>query len=435
MSDDPLLARRTALLALDHVLHRRQPFDEAFAAAVVRSGLDARDVAFIRSLVTTCLRRLGGIDAVLDRLIARPLPPRARWTRMALRLGLAQVLFQAVPDHAAVDSTVSLVAAARRPADRALRGLANAVLRRVVRERTEILATLEADPAIHLPPWLRERWQARFGPARLARIARALLEEPPLDLSLRDPGEGERWAAALGAGILPNGSLRLRDGGGPTALPGFAAGAFWVQDAAAALAAPLLGDVGTVADLCAAPGGKTLQLAARGARVIAVDRSAKRLERLRENLARTGLRAEVVVADVLAWRPPAPLPALLLDAPCSATGTLRRHPDVGWLKGADDIARLADLQRRLLDHAADCLAPGGVMVYCVCSLEREEGADQVAAFLDRHADFVRQPIAAGEVAGLDAAVTGVGDVLTAPDLRAAAGGMDGFFIARLVRRR
>ncbi len=435
MTDDPLLARRTALRILDQVLHHGRPFDEAFADAMARRALDARDVAFIRSLVTTCLRRLGGIDAVLDRLIARPLPPRARWTRLALRLGLAQVLFQAVPDHAAVDSTVSLVATARQPADRALRGLANAVLRRAVRERTEILATLEADPAIHLPPWLRDRWRTRFGAARLARIARALLDEPPLDLSLRDPGERESHAAALGARLLPNGSLRLMEGGGPTALPGFAEGAFWVQDAAAALAAPLLGDVGTVADLCAAPGGKTLQLAAGGARVIAVDRSAGRLARLRENLARTGLRAEIVVADALAWRPPAPVPAILLDAPCSATGTLRRHPDVGWLKGADDIARLADLQRRLLDHAADILAPGGVMVYCVCSLEPEEGADQLAAFLARHADFARRPIAAEEVAGLEAAITGAGDVLTAPDLRAEAGGMDGFFIARLVRRR
>ncbi|MFQ5347486.1 MAG: transcription antitermination factor NusB [Rhodothalassiaceae bacterium] len=434
MTDDPLLARRVALRILDQVLGRRRPFDEVFAAMTGDGALDARDVAFVRSLVTTCLRRLGGIETVLARLIPKPLPPRARWTRQALRLGLAQILFQAVPDHAAVDSTVSLVATARQPADRALRGLANAVLRRAVRERAEILAGLEADPAIHLPSWLGARWRARFATARLARIARTLLEEPPLDLSLRDPRERAKRAAALGAHILPNGTLRLMGGGGPTALPGFADGAFWVQDAAAALAAPLVGDVGTVVDLCAAPGGKTLQLAARGAQVIAVDRSAARLARLRENLARTGLAAEIVVADALAWRPPAPVPAILLDAPCSATGTLRRHPDVGWLKGADDIARLADLQRRLLDHAADLLAPGGVMVYCVCSLEPEEGADQVAAFLARRADFSRQPIAAVEVAGLEAAVSEAGDVFTAPDLWAEAGGMDGFFIARLVRR-
>jgi 16S rRNA (cytosine967-C5)-methyltransferase len=286
-------------------------------------------------------------------------------------------------------------------------------------------------PGADLPAWLYTRWRATYGEETAAAIANALHSEPPLDLSVKhDPAD---WASRIGADITPTGSVRL-SGGNVESLPGFAEGAWWVQDAAAALPVKLLGDISgkNIADLCAAPGGKTLQIAAAGARVTAVDRSKQRLETLRENLARTQLEANVVTADVLKLKAREKFDAVLLDAPCSATGTLRRHPDVAWLRKPDDIRKLSTLQRELIAAAADFVKPGGVLVYAVCSLEPEEGEGAIEAALESGA-WTRDPVRPGEIAGGDAFLTAEGALRTLPSHWPETGGLDGFFVARLVR--
>jgi len=257
------------------------------------------------------------------------------------------------------------------------------------------------------------------------------LSEPPLDISAR--ANPEDWAQELEATVLPTGSLRRDSGGRIEDLPGFKSGAIWVQDAAAAIPAQLLGDISEqhVIDLCAAPGGKTMQLAARGAEVTAVDRAPKRLVTLSKNLKRTELKAQLTQGDGKTWRPKEPVPFVLLDAPCSATGTLRRHPDVARLKKPEEITSVAEVQSALLDNAAEMLSSGGILVYCVCSLQPEEGAAQIEAFLTRNKSFTRQPISTTEVGDMDELVTPDGDLRTLPCHLGDKGGMDGFFAARL----
>ncbi len=361
-----------------------------------------------------------------------------------MHVGAAQILFLNVPDHAAVSLAVSAATADRRT--RPARGLVNSVLRRIVRERDEILSLADAG-RLNTPDWLFERWSAFYGEETADAIAAAHLAVPPLDLTPRNgaPASVAALAGELRGTVLPGGSIRLRSPGRISDLPGFQAGRWWVQDAAAAVPARLFGQVAgkTVADLCAAPGGKTAQLAAAGARVVAVDMSENRLRRLSRNLSRLRLAAEPVVADVLSWTPDRQFDAILLDAPCSATGTIRRHPDIAWLKAPRDIAALADLQERLLDRAVAWLLPGGRLVYCTCSLEREEGEDQIARFMTRHGDLERDPIAPREVPGLAHCLTADGELRTLPCTAfAPAGapgpipelaGMDGFFVARLRR--
>lgn len=421
-------ARQAALELTATVLDRRQPLDAALEGTRVMDRLEPRDRAFARLIVVTVLRRLGQIDAAIAACLDKPFQAKARLARNLLRCGAAQLLFLGTPAHAAVDSTVRLAEGAQLAP---YRGLVNAVLRRLSREGEALVAG--QDPArLNIPAWLWEPWIRDYGEPTVRAIARALEGEPPLDISVKSEGEG--WAARLGAELLPTGSLRLRDGGAVADLPGYAEGAWWVQDAAAALPAPLLGDVrgATVVDLCAAPGGKAMQLAAAGAQVVAVDRSDARLARLRENARRTGLAIEAVAADAADWRPGRAVRHILLDAPCSSTGTLRRHPDVAWLKSAADVARMAEIQDRLLDAAAAMLEPGGTLVYCVCSLQGEEGPDRIAALLARNDRLRRQPIAASEVGGLGELITPQGDLRTLPCHLAARGGMDGFYAARLI---
>jgi len=417
-------ARGAALAVLGAVLDRRRPLDAALAGCRPLARLAARDRAFARLLVTTVLRRLGQIDAVIAAFVPRP-PPLA--ARNALRLGAAQLLFLETPAHAAVDATVALM-----PPGSPWRGLVNAVLRRLSREGATLVPTEDA-PRRNTPEWLWRRWAAAYGEARARAIATAHLAEPPLDLSVKADPQG--WAARLGAEVLPWGSLRRPFAGPIEALPGYDQGAWWVQDAAAALPARLLGPLAgrTVIDLCAAPGGKTAELAAAGARVVAVERDPKRLARLAANLARLHLKAETVGADAAEWRPPAAAEAVLLDAPCTATGTIRRRPDVAHLKSAADIARLSRVQDRLLAAAAAMLAPGGTLVYCVCSLEPEEGPERIAALLAGAPDLVRVPVTAAEIGGLAEAVSPAGDLRTLPCHLAARGGLDGFYAARLRR--
>ncbi len=425
---DGTVSRTVALDLLQAVLRRQRPLDQAIAEHRGLSDLPLRDRAFARALVATTLRRLGTIDGLLARLIERPLPARAATVTDLLRLGVCQLLFLRTAAHAAVDSTVALVG---RRGDSGLKGLSNAVLRRIARDGEAMLEQV-ADEAADTPEWLFLSWVGAYGAATAAAIAEAHRADPPLDLTVREDAEG--WAARLGGRALPTGSVRLESAALIEDLPGYAAGQWWVQDAAASLPARLLGDIAgrRVVDLCAAPGGKTVQLAAAGAEVIAVDRAAARLKRVNDNLARLGLAAQTVAADATQWRPPGRADAVLLDAPCSATGTIRRHPDIPWLKSPDDVATLAALQDRLLAAAIEMVAPGGMLVYCTCSLQPEEGPQRVAALVAR-GGVERLPIAAEEVGGLKELVTAEGDLRSLPCHLADQGGLDGFYAARLRR--
>jgi 16S rRNA (cytosine967-C5)-methyltransferase len=423
---EPISARRLALDVLDLVLGERRPLDEAFAGHPALAALSARDRSHARLLVATVLRRLGQIDAALDAFLrARPKPLRVM---NLLRLGAAQLLFLLTPPHAAVAESVALATGREAFA----RGLVNAVLRRIAGEAAALVAAQDA-ARLNTPDWLWQAWCEAYGEGVARRIAEAHLAEPPLDLTVKE--HAEVWARRLEATPLHGSTLRRAAGGAIEELPGYRDGAWWVQDAAAALPARLLPDVAgrSVLDLCAAPGGKTAQLAVAGAKVIALEASAKRAERLGANLARLELGAEVVIADARDWRPPAPVARLLLDAPCTATGTIRRHPDIAWHKTRDDVLRLATLQRQLLAAAVAMLEPAGIMVYASCSLQPEEGALVIERALADGLPAERLPVTPEELAGLPVELDAAGDVRTLPCQLADQGGLDGFFIARLRR--
>ncbi|MGI8840852.1 MAG: RsmB/NOP family class I SAM-dependent RNA methyltransferase [Caulobacteraceae bacterium] len=412
-----LVARAGAVKLLGAALARRGGLDEALGEPAF-GRFSPQDRAFARALTMAALRRLGPIDRALDGRLKRE-PPAP--VRHLLRLGLAQAFWLDVPAFAAVDTTVSLT-------PKPLRGLVNAVLRGLIRagpprEDVETLA----------PAWLLARWRAAHGEAEALASAAHIAEEPATDLTLRDEGGGGDLDEALEAERLPQASLRTRRRGDVAAWPGYAEGRWWVQDAAAALPARLLatrpGE--SVLDLCAAPGGKTLQLAAAGAAVTAVDRSAGRLRRLAAGLARTGRTAEVAVADATAWVDTRAFDAVLLDAPCSATGTFRHHPDVLWNVRPGDIAALAAVQAQLLAAAAARVRPGGRLAYAVCSLEPEEGEAQARALLAARPDFALDPIAPGEAGSPAASRAGAGWLRILP--HHLPGGLDGFFIARFRR--
>lgn len=431
-----LATRRIATDILEAVLRNRQPLDEQLSGNMAHAGLlalDERDRALARNIVATTLRRLGSLRYLLNRFMDKGIPPDAPQLEFVLMTGATQIMFLDVPDHAAVDLSVRLVQASKHRAHYA--GLVNAVLRRVTREGKAALAKAD-NAALDTPPWLMQRWSKAYGAETAHAIAVANGREAALDLSVKsDPAA---WAARLKGQVMPNGSVRLVAQGPVQSLAGFDEGEWWVQDAAAALPAHLFGDVRgmTVADLCAAPGGKTAQLAQAGARVTAVDRSKVRLARLQENLGRLNLEVEAIVADAAAWEA-GPFDAVLVDAPCSATGTIRRHPDIPWQKHPGDIAKLAALQQRLLDNAVRITRPGGLIVYCTCSLEPEEGEAAIASFLARTPTVGRRPIAPGEIFGQAEFVTPEGDMRTLPshwpsdDPRMS--GLDGFFAARLQR--
>ena len=431
-----LAARRIAADIVGGVLRRGRLLDEQLES----SGLGAladRDRALVRAIVAVVLRRLGTLRYSISGLLERGVPPEAPQIESLLLIGAAQILFLDVPDHAAVDLSVRLAQADRQA--KRYSGLVNAVLRRLTRDGAARMAALDT-VMLDTPDWLLRRWIANYGEATARAIAAAHAHEPALDLTVKsDP---EAWAAKLNGRALPTGTVRTVVSGSISQLEGFDDGAWWVQDAAAALPARLLGSAlgdirgKTVADLCAAPGGKTAQLVQAGAQVTAVDRSEPRLARLRQNLTRLKLDAETVVADATQWQA-GPFDAVLLDAPCSSTGTIRRHPDIPWLKSETDLIKLAALQARLLDQAATLVKPGGTLVYCTCSLEPEEGEEQVKALLGRNSQLRRHPIGADEVGGIAELLSPDGDLRTLPchlpdpDPRMA--GLDGFYAARLVR--
>ena len=417
-----LPARTAALDLLTAALSRRAGLEEGLSHPAL-STLSPRDRAFARAVVMATLRHLGPIDQALQSRLQKPPPERVV---QILRLAVAQLFVLETPPHAAVSSAVDLAQAHKQ--SQAFKGLVNGVLRALLREPPEV-----SDPERLAPPWLFARWTAAYGVETARAIAELIPQEPATDLSLVDPSAAEAVASALEGEVLPAGSVRTRRRGDIAAWPGFDEGAWWVQDAAAAIPARLLRLQGgqTALDLCAAPGGKTLQLAAAGARVTAVDRSAPRLERLKENLHRMQLSAEVVVADGAAWNDARAFDAVLLDAPCSATGTFRRHPDVLWAAGPGDIVSLAGVQSRLLDAAARRVSPGGALVYCVCSLEAEEGEAQVQAFLQRTGEFALDSIAAGEGGSPEGSLRPDGTLRILP--HHLPGGLDGFYVARLRR--
>ena len=424
-----LAARGIALDLLREVLRKSVPLDDALEAHPGLAELEPRDRAFVRMLVATVLRRLGQIDALIEQSLSKPGLPKAA-VQDVLRLGVAQLLFLGTPAHAAVDTSVELVAERQGPP---YKGLVNAVLRRLNTEGPA-LATAQDAGRLNTPDWLWLSWRQAYGTARARGIVDAHLREAPLDITAKADPAG--WVGPLEARLLPTGTLRREAGGAVTELPGFAEGAWWVQDMAAALPATLFGDLrGRLAyDLCAAPGGKTAQLAARGARVVALDRSAKRLERVGQNLARLGLEATRITADAAGWTPEEPADAVLLDAPCTATGAIRRHPDVQRLKSAEDVAKLARAQSRLLAHAVDLTAPGGTLVYCTCSIQPEEGEEQIERLLAKDDRVERRPIDPAELGGLAELVNERGEVRSLPGMLRALGGIDGFFVARLGRK-
>lgn len=433
-SDDVpgLAARRLAATLIDEVLRAGTALDETFERLAASAKLEPADAGLARAIATVAFRRLGTIRNVIDARLERGSPRKSGPFEPIMVAAAAQLLFLDVPDHAAVDLAIRQLHEDARSAR--YTSLANAVLRRLAREREAILAGL--DPLADTPDWLRESWTQTYGPDIATAIAAAHAEEPPLDLTVKSDPAG--WAGKLDGVVLPTGSIRLRGREAVTGLQGFTEGQWWVQDAAAALPAQLLnvrpGE--RVADLCAAPGGKTVQLAQAGAEVVAVDRSGPRLRRLKANLDRLGLNAEVVTADAATFEA-APFDAVLLDAPCSATGTIRRHPDVAWTKRPEDVVKLAALQARLLDRAAELTRPGGRLVYCTCSLEREEGEARIEAFLARTPSFARDPIKSVEIGGQAEALTSLGELRTLPHQLAGEtprlSGWAGFYACRLIR--
>ena len=430
-----LAARRIAADILDGVLHKHRTLDDQLDGAGAHPGLKSladRDRALMRRLVATILRRLGTLGHLLSRLLDRGIPTDAPRAQSALLIGAAQILWMDVPDHAAVDLSVRLVQSDRRAAKYA--GLVNAVLRRCAREGQPLIDEVKAQ-TLDIPPWLLTRWIGAYGESTAREMATAIGHEPSLDITVKS--DAQHWATRLHGETLPTGTVRTLLQGSVTMLPGFTEGQWWVQDAAAALPVRLFGDVSgkTIVDLCAAPGGKTAQLAQAGARVTAVARSPARMARLRDNLARLSLQADDVVTDAAEWpgRGNGGVDGVLVDAPCTSTGTIRRHPDLPWIKGAADVTVSAAAAYEILEAGSAMVEPGGILVFAVCSLEREEGEEQIAAFLAAHPEFARMPIGADEVFGHSEWITPDGDLRTLPCHLSDKGGMDGFYAARLKR--
>lgn len=436
-----LAARRLAVTLIEAVLNKGSTLDEVLHTTLSETGptqLEPRDRAFARLLAATVLRRLGTLETVLGKFLDKPLPNDARRAQIILLVAAAQVLLLGTPPHAAINLAVEHCRRDRLA--RRFDKLANAVLRRVAQDGPSILSDLDT-LRLDIPDWLWRRWSATYGESVARQIADTSLREAALDISAA--ADTADWAQRLGGHLLPTGSIRLTSAGRIEDLPGYAAGAWWVQDAAAALPARLLGNVdgARIADLCAAPGGKTAQLAAAGALVTSVDASSHRLAVLRRNLARLRLTDSVAVvqAKIETWSSDAPFDAVLLDAPCTATGTLRRHPDILRLKQTEDVVRLATLQARLLARAAALVRPGGTLVYCTCSLEPEECEQQIEGLLATTEALKRVPVRANEIGGLDVCISPAGDLRTLPVHLALnppqMPGMDGFFAARLKRLR
>jgi len=428
------LTRQLAASAVRNVRTDGLPLEAVLAALPEYNGLEARDRAFVRLIAATTFRRSGQIKAVYKPLIRKE-PPA--FIRATLETAAAQILFLGTPPHAAVGETVGMLKASK--ATRGFANLANAVLRKVVEDGPKLAGT-EA-PRANIPGWIRGSWERSYGRPAVRKMSLQYMKEPPLDLTLKDMSEANSalWAEKLGGQIVMPGTVRLTSIGNVAALEGYADGYWWAQDIAATLPVrALLAQIGdlkgkTVLDLCAAPGGKTLQLAALGATVTALDKSEQRLGRLHENLKRTNLEASVVCADATEWRSEDKFDIVLLDAPCTATGTFRRHPDVLHNRTPKTLSQLVKLQDTLLPKAASLLKPGGILVFATCSLQEEEGEPRIARLLRELPDFRRIPVLASSLSTLSEAVTEKGSIRTFPYSLGEIGGMDGFFVAILQR--
>ncbi len=422
-------ARAAAQAVLSEVLRKRRPLDAASDAVFARAALSPRDAGFARAIANETLRRYGQLDALLHTFVNKAPPPHRAGPALEILLaGACELLFLDVAPHAAVDGANRLAAADGNAVH--FKPLINAVLRRIAKEGRSVLAAQDTE-RLNTPDWLWQRWVGFYGTETARAVARSHLLPPPLDILGTD--ESSPLRGMPGTRLLPGEVLRLARAGRIDALPGFADGAWWVQDFAASLPVHLLGDVKgkTVIDLCAAPGGKTAQLARRGASVTAVERETSRAATLRANLQRLKLDARIIEADLQDYAPDERAAFVLLDAPCSATGTIRRHPDLPWIKSAADVVACAQTADELLDAAAGMVAQGGMLVFAVCSLEPEEGPEQIAHFLRRHGAFRRHAVTPADVFGLAELISDEGDLRTLPCHLAEFGGMDGFYAARL----
>lgn len=427
-----LKARLAALDLLLGVTQQKKALGNLLETQESYKNLSQQDRAFCRMITSTTLRRLGQIDDLIAKAQTRSGSQAAPLMNI-LRIGVCQTLFMNVPDHAAVDTSVRLAEeknfVSKKP-------FVNGMLRTILREGKNWMQKQD-EARLNTPDWLLKIWIEDYGLRTAAEIASANLQEAPLDLTLKDKTSRIYWEEELDAQSIACGTLRKPAGGNITELPGFDEGKWWVQDASAAIPANMFGDIKgkTVIDLCAAPGGKTMQLASMGANVIAVDRSAPRLKKVEENANRLGLaeKIKVLVADGTHWKPQTPPDYILLDAPCTATGTMRRNPDVAYLKQPQDMSSLKQVQEKLLQNAFDILATGGKLIYCTCSLQKAEGEKQIEKFLQNNPNASKIAIKEEEIGGLKECVNENGDLRILPSHRADRGGMDGFFISRIVK--
>lgn len=424
-------SRVASLYILKKILDEKSTIESAIDN--LSHKINPGDRGFIRHLVTTTIRRLGQLDKIIDHLTKTKLGNTQMAVRHILRLGITQLLYMDVPAYAAVDSAVRLVEEKLSKKLHYLKKAVNAILRNVDRDREQLLKKF-GNTRLNFPNWLLKSWDARYGNASVKEIIAVCLEEAPLDITLKPELNADDWANSLGGKVVRDHTIRLEKSGKINDLPGYEEGEWWVQDIAATLPVALLGaqkgDV--LLDLCAAPGGKTAQSAAKGVIVTAVDMSHKRLKRLAENMSRLGLKVDVTTSDVLEFTPKEPANFILLDAPCSSTGTIRRHPEILQGREYKEVKELAEIQSKMLDHVSIFMKKGSVLIYSVCSMEKEEGPDQIKALLERDRSLKRKEILKEELVGFEQAILETGDVQTLPHFMK--GGMDGFFIARLEKR-
>lgn len=385
-------------------------------------------------LVATTLRKLGQCDDLIEKLQNKNGAQKQPMLQHILRIGFAQILFMDVPDHAAVNTSVELCEV--KDLSKA-KNFVNALLRRFLREK-DILISKQDTVRLNIPDWLLKPLIQDWGLSHAAKIGESLLAEAPIDITIKNPGMLEHWMKELEAQHIFFNTIRLKNNAGISKLSGYEDGHWWVQDAAAALPVQLMGGLEDkhVLDICAAPGGKTAQLASKGASITALDRSAKRLVRLKENMTRLSFseKVETITTDASEWSPKEPADVVLLDAPCTATGVIRRHPDILYLKSEKDIDSLVRTQQKIFDHAAGFVKSGGMLIYCTCSILKSEGEDQVETFLNNHSDYERMPITEEDVSGHKQFINENGDIRLFPYLLSELGGLDGFFISRLRRK-
>ena len=423
-----LASRRLAAFAVKEVMENNQPLEQVLAGQPQYRALEGRDRAFVRLIAATTFRRMGQIDVALKPFV------RQRPTKLvyaALQTATAQLLYLGTPAHAAVGETVSMLKS--RGSSKGFANMANAVLRNIVDQGPKLAGA--QPPKVNIPGWIRGEWERAYGRQAGRKMSAQLMKDPVLDVSVKSDPSG--WAEKLDGEVIGASSVRLGKIGDVPALEGFDDGEWWAQDVAATLPVEILGDVAgkRVLDMCAAPGGKTMQLAARGALVTALDKSEGRLERVKKNLERTKLTADIVCADALDWTPDGELfDVVLLDAPCSATGTFRRHPDVLYNRTPKDVSNLVRLQDKLLAKAAEFVKPGGTLIYCTCSLMPKEGQPRVDTFLQNVPDFRLIPIIEATGLALPEDAFSGGSLRSLPYYLEDKGGMDGFFIAQLERK-